>query len=104
MSTSGIEANSPSQELGKLGALLSDLEANWEKGQNSSPALSVSELKELLASIEESISDLEQQIASNRELQSSLARESRELKKEIRELSRKLAQEVSQLTKSTKQL
>lgn len=104
MPTSGIETNNPSQHLGKLGSLLSDLEVKWEKSQNASPVPSLRRLEELRASIEESISDLEERILSNRHEQACLTAQSRKLKKEIQELSRKLAEEVSQLTKATKEL
>jgi chromosome segregation ATPase len=104
MSTSGVEANNRAQELGKLGALLSDIEASWEKSEGDSQAPSVDELEDLLASIEESISDLEQRISSNRKEQENLEQESRKLKKDIRELTLKLAEEISQMTKATKHL
>jgi peptidoglycan hydrolase CwlO-like protein len=104
MPTTGIESNSPSEQLGKLGALLSDLEANGQWDQQNSSVPSAGDLKKLISSIESSISDLEKQITSNESEQNALVAESRKLKKEIRELSRKLAEEVSKLTNATKRL
>jgi peptidoglycan hydrolase CwlO-like protein len=104
MSTTGLDSNRPLEQLGKLSSLLADGEFNSEKGQQGKSAISVGELKNLLTSIEGSISDLEEQIASNQEEQKTLAAESRELKKEIRELSEKLTSEVSKLARSTKEL
>jgi len=104
MSTTGLDSNRPLEQLGKLSALLSDRDLNSEKGQPGNSALSVGELKNLLTSIEGSVSDLEEQIVSNKKEQKALAAESCKLKKEIRELSEKLTSEVSKLAKATREL
>jgi chromosome segregation ATPase len=98
-----MDSNRSLDQLGKLGTLLSDLEFN-EMGQRDTSPLSIDELKNLLSSIEASVSDLEGQILSNKKEQEELAAESRKLKKEIRELSEKLSAEVSKLAEVAKDL
>jgi len=101
MPTTGIDSNISPEQLGKLGALLSDLELNLQNSPQDSSAMSACDLKELISSIENSIVDLEARIGRNKEEQSGLAAESRKLKQEIQELSSKLTEEVSALTKIT---
>lgn len=104
MPTTGIDTNISSGQLGKLGALLSDLELNLQNSPPDSSAVSVSDLKGLISSIETSIVDLEERIGTNKEEQDGLAAESQKLKQEIQELSNKLTEEVSALAKITASL
>ena len=104
MPTTGIDSDISPEQLGKLGALLSNLEFNLQKSPQDSSAVSVSDLKGLISSIENSIGDLEERIGRNKEEQSELAAASQKLKQEIQELSSKLTEEVSALTKLTASL
>ncbi|MGW8179878.1 MAG: hypothetical protein ACWGQW_14125 [bacterium] len=104
MPATGIDSDISPEQLGKLGALLSNLELNLQKSPQDSSAVSVSDLKGLISSIENSIGDLEEQIGRNEEEQRGLAAASQKLKQEIQELSSKLTVEVSALTKITASL
>ena len=104
MSTSGFEFEQSPDPLGRVGALLSDLEASAQQIDEKFASLSVDELKQLVESIGKSIGELEEQIRSNSKEQEHLAEQSQTLRKEIKELSLKIEEELAQLAEASGRL
>ena len=104
MSTSGFEFEKSPDPAGRVGALLSDLEASAQQIDKKFTSLSVDELKQLVESIGKSIGELEEQIRSNSREQEDLAVQSHALREEIKHLSVRIEEELAQLAKTSKLL
>lgn len=102
MSTTGIEFERSPDPVGRVGALLSDLEASAQQIEEKFASLRVGELRELVESIGKSIGELEEQIRLNSQEQEDLAVQSQALREEIKHLSGRIEEELAELAKTSK--
>jgi methyl-accepting chemotaxis protein len=104
MSATGIEFERSPDPAGRVGDLLSDLEASAQQIDEKFTSLSVGELRELVESIGKSIGQLEEQIRVNSQEQEDLAVQSQALREEIKQLSVRIEEELAELAKTSRTL